>query len=881
MSIRAGYRRNDKEVKALLAWVNNLVKPFGLDVSEIDHDFADGVILINMLKASFDGSVCETYNSVPKLSIHKLDNLQVALNFLESKNIQFVSLDRQQIIAGDEKQTVALLSNILRQVTVTSMNPSYHSTSGKDNVKGMILDWINETVKGPQGQVKDLSNSLKDGTILCNLVSSLSLDGMDSVPDTPLDRIQAFFDAAEKNFGIPTLMTAEEFITSTKDSPLMENYFCMLISSFNALHKGKDAAKERDAKARQLEAEKERELVLLKQRLEEDNQKLSTMEQNVEQIKLQYATQLSEAEKIAEQEQQKHITLGKQLEQLQESFSQSFQQMQSDLESEKLENLRLKDTIALVQMKLEAAEAENVKSSAELYNVYKDYEHLVSNFRREIKDQVSLQHAGEIRERTEQFSTMAEQSHAFSKGFVDSLKARGVLCGWFSMISHKKRMFRGVVQKQKRVWVVLKGPLLFWSKEIDARPQVISLEEYHIENIDQLVSCFEYSEIRDEKCVDDILEIPEMVLSPNDKDIGPSFSLSRISSMDKEVYVDFYAWVGEIHTRVSLISYFKQLEAMDRTEGGIGGCREVIAFMSHPSLTEFRIENTVPLDFLNALQHFKAALTCRRDFNVYLNNIGLKNNAAKIVCEIVSKNKSIRQWEMKNNFITANCALDIKYALESNGNLERVHFGWNQLKDLGMEVIFKKFVSKGSSLSMLSFQNNEISDEGVDWLAAAIEDIKGFQVLELDGNSISDTGCESISLLCARNASIDTVRLNRNLISDKGATALAQCLCEGSGIRDLGLAKNQISYRGAVALAKAVSTLESAMVLDLSFNKLIGKKGYAEFFNSPKPIDFDLFRLYINSSSSSYLEDVNSANPSRRHIVGMEGERVEMQSFHK
>jgi Ran GTPase-activating protein (RanGAP) involved in mRNA processing and transport len=120
-----------------------------------------------------------------------------------------------------------------------------------------------------------------------------------------------------------------------------------------------------------------------------------------------------------------------------------------------------------------------------------------------------------------------------------------------------------------------------------------------------------------------------------------------------------------------------------------------------------------------------------------------------------------------------------------------------------------------------------------------------FPVLELEENQVGDEGAEAIAVLIEKNKTVSEIRLTENFVSDSGAESFARVLGQ-KHLFVLSLASNQITTKGATALASAVQSLDRQLVIDLSFNKLVGRSGFSEFFSSSRPLEMELFKMVLN-----------------------------------
>ena len=126
-------------------------------------------------------------------------------------------------------------------------------------------------------------------------------------------------------------------------------------------------------------------------------------------------------------------------------------------------------------------------------------------------------------------------------------------------------------------------------------------------------------------------------------------------------------------------------------------------------------------------------------------------------------------------------------------------------------------IAKNTTIKRLYIYNNNISDEGIKHLAAALKENNNdtLQTLDLDGNNIGDEGAKYIADMLAVNKTLQRITLDNNKIGDKGAESIATSLTINTGIREMWLDGNVITDAGAGKLAEALEGNHSIKTLTL------------------------------------------------------------------
>jgi len=290
-----------------------------------------------------------------------------------------------------------------------------------------------------------------------------------------------------------------------------------------------------------------------------------------------------------------------------------------------------------------------------------------------------------------------------------------------------------------------------------------------------------------------------------------------------------------------------------KESGRTQGCREIVNFISNNRESVLKIDNKVPTDFGNALVHFKDSFINRQNLEVHFHNVAVTDPIVDILGDIVAHSNYIKILALPTNLVSEKGAVRLADAMLLNSSLEELDLSKNSIGDGGLSKIANA-IHRHPKLKRLALKANKISDVGVKELVNCLilsadsnEHVHNFPVLELEENQIGDEGADAIANLIEKNKSVSEIRLNDNFISDAGAESFGRVLhCKN--LVYLSLASNQISTKGAISLATAGRALDRQLIVDLSFNKLIGRTGFSEFFSSERPLEMELFKMVLNPS---------------------------------
>lgn len=880
-----------REINSLLAWTNTHLISRGFEAKYLE-DFSDGVLLINLLQSCFDETFSNSYNSRPKLQFHKLDNVTQVFDFLEKVEVSTLSLSMHDIVSGHHNQIIILLWNVLRNITIRGLqrlqarisgNPSSPRTSKGSSVRRQLLDWTNDVLKHSgrhDNDVEDMWTSFRDGVVFSAIVNDLvpgSIDMENIDPSNAKDNLAQAFEVAEKELGIPSLLSVKDFFdeSADKDDKAVENYLCMLISAQKANLKRSEEMNLLQSQVSKIEQEKAKELEDLQKKIDEDKEQFEHLKDDVASLEAKYASKLEKENTLQEQIENlvnERDALSAKLQELVGDLEKSHNLIACALEKEKkmaTDISSLSEDVVNRDARLKEINDQNVKLNAELYRAHREYDDVLNSFREKMKDKVVSARNAQMSSE-DHMNSLIEQSIIEQKGFDDFMNTLRPRRGYFmksrpliSIMGNAKKDYG----KRKKRWFEMKGDTLYWfKKKGDSNPvgslNLKNCQKINIGNLSQE----RLDEFTDEKRKQELLQNMKQMfieISPltNKRNIRP-MRLHMVQSLSSQYQVDVYAWAEDINNRISMISYLQSMYEKAKGTGRLIGCREIVAFISDNSQTLLNIENKVPTDFHPALVHFKESLKIRRDLSITLTNTMLSDSIVDIIADIMKYNDTMKSVNLSGNVLTVKAAETIAEALLRNHSLERLDFSFNQIGDDGAASLAKS-IEQHPNLERLGLSACGISDTGAIAVVEAIEKSQEtfhkeheFPIIEFERNVIGDEGVRAICRLVRKNSSIKSLRLGDNIITDNGAAEIADALISGCSVEEIFLQGNHISSKGASSLAFALSKVDRAISLDLSKNSLIGRQGFYAFFEKECALKMQLFKLTIQSSKKAD-EEVN------------------------
>jgi hypothetical protein len=163
--IRIADERDAVQKKTFTKWVNKHLLKAGRHIIDLFYDLRDGHNLISLLEVL-------AHDLLPRerghMRFHKIQNVQIALDFLRVKGIKLVNIRSDEIVDGNPKLTLGLIWTIILHFQVSDV-----VVPGQEDItaKEALLLWSRRTVEGYPGvKIRDFSSSWRDGKAFLSIL---------------------------------------------------------------------------------------------------------------------------------------------------------------------------------------------------------------------------------------------------------------------------------------------------------------------------------------------------------------------------------------------------------------------------------------------------------------------------------------------------------------------------------------------------------------------------------------------------------------------------------------------------------------------------------------------------------------------------------------
>uniref|UniRef100_M3ZRE7 Filamin A n=1 Tax=Xiphophorus maculatus TaxID=8083 RepID=M3ZRE7_XIPMA len=210
-------------------WCNEHLKCVNKRIGNLQTDLSDGLRLIGLLEVLSQKKMFRKYNQRPTFRQMQLENVSVALEFLDRENIKLVSIDSKAIVDGNLKLILGLIWTLILHYSISMpmWDEEEEADDGKQKTpKQRLLGWIQN--KLPELPITNFNRDWQTGRALGALVDSCApglCPDWDQWDQTkPVDNAREAMQQADDWLGIPQVITPEEIVDPNVDEHSVMTY---------------------------------------------------------------------------------------------------------------------------------------------------------------------------------------------------------------------------------------------------------------------------------------------------------------------------------------------------------------------------------------------------------------------------------------------------------------------------------------------------------------------------------------------------------------------------------------------------------------------------------------------------------------------------------
>ncbi|KAM9420015.1 plectin-like isoform 10-T10 [Salvelinus alpinus] len=231
--------RDRVQKKTFTKWVNKHLMKAQRHITDLYEDLRDGHSLISLLEV-LSGETLPRERDVVRNSrlprekgrmrFHKLQNVQIALDFLKHRQVKLVNIRNDDIADGNPKLTLGLIWTIILHFQISDIQ--VNGQSDDMTAKEKLLLWSQRMVEGYHGMRCDnFTTSWRDGKLFNAVVHKhrpTLIDMSKVYRQTPVENLEQAFSVAERDLGVTRLLDPEDVDVPHPDEKSIITYVSSL-----------------------------------------------------------------------------------------------------------------------------------------------------------------------------------------------------------------------------------------------------------------------------------------------------------------------------------------------------------------------------------------------------------------------------------------------------------------------------------------------------------------------------------------------------------------------------------------------------------------------------------------------------------------------------
>ncbi|XP_073925519.1 plectin isoform X27 [Castor canadensis] len=257
--IRIADERDRVQKKTFTKWVNKHLIKAQRHISDLYEDLRDGHNLISLLEVLSGDSLPREKG---RMRFHKLQNVQIALDYLRHRQVKLVNIRNDDIADGNPKLTLGLIWTIILHFQISDIQVTGQSEDM--TAKEKLLLWSQRMVEGYQGlRCDNFTTSWRDGRLFNAIIhrhKPMLIDMNKVYRQTNLENLDQAFSVAERDLGVTRLLDPEDVDVPQPDEKSIITYVSSLYDAMPRVPGAQDGVR---ANELQLRWQEYRELLLL------------------------------------------------------------------------------------------------------------------------------------------------------------------------------------------------------------------------------------------------------------------------------------------------------------------------------------------------------------------------------------------------------------------------------------------------------------------------------------------------------------------------------------------------------------------------------------------------------------------------------------------
>uniref|UniRef100_A0A8C1VJ46 Dystonin n=1 Tax=Cyprinus carpio TaxID=7962 RepID=A0A8C1VJ46_CYPCA len=249
--LRIADERDRVQKKTFTKWINQHLLKVRKHVNDLYEDLRDGHNLISLLEV-LSGETLPREKG--RMRFHRLQNVQIALDYLKRRQVKLVNIRNDDITDGNPKLTLGLIWTIILHFQISDV----HVTGESEDMtaKERLLLWSQQMTEGYVGvRCDNFTTSWRDGRLFNAIIHKYRPDLVDmSKVSTQSSRsnLEQAFGVAEQ-LGVARLLDPEDVDVSSPDEKSVITYVSTLYDVFPKVPEGMEGISANDVDVKWVE----------------------------------------------------------------------------------------------------------------------------------------------------------------------------------------------------------------------------------------------------------------------------------------------------------------------------------------------------------------------------------------------------------------------------------------------------------------------------------------------------------------------------------------------------------------------------------------------------------------------------------------------------
>ncbi|XP_051577473.1 plectin-like isoform X1 [Myxocyprinus asiaticus] len=241
--------RDRVQKKTFTKWVNKHLIKTQRHVNDLYEDLRDGHNLISLLEV-LSGETLPRERG--RMRFHKLQNVQIALDFLRHRQVKLVNIRNDDIADGNPKLTLGLIWTIILHFQISDIQ--VNGQSDDMSAKEKLLLWSQRMVDGYHGiRCDNFTTSWRDGKLFNAVIHKHKprlIDMTKVYHQTNLENLEQAFTVAEQELGVTRLLDPEDVDVPHPDEKSIITYVSSLYDAMPRVPDVQDGVKANELELR-------------------------------------------------------------------------------------------------------------------------------------------------------------------------------------------------------------------------------------------------------------------------------------------------------------------------------------------------------------------------------------------------------------------------------------------------------------------------------------------------------------------------------------------------------------------------------------------------------------------------------------------------------